>query len=84
MDIQRTICLFGLELIGGKDEGTSAIVRIKVRDVDHLVLGADGPVATAAISPDLMTTGEIDHFLDSALAELGNTARPDQGRSKKG
>lgn len=70
MERSKTVNRFGFDVHGGKDEYTSAIVRILVRDVENLVIGPHGPEATVAISPHLMAPIEIDNFVDSAVAEL--------------
>jgi hypothetical protein len=58
MKAAKTIGRFGYKLMGGADEDypTNAIVQVSA--------------AEAVISAHLMTPGEIDHFIDTAHADL--------------
>jgi hypothetical protein len=66
MKIEETKGKFGFHLVGGKDEPhpTPATVQIYVRS------SALSRCADLAISSHLMTAGEVDQFVDEAVAAL--------------
>ncbi|MCP4305507.1 MAG: hypothetical protein GY788_11640 [bacterium] len=70
MQNAKTIVRFGFDLHGGDDESRAPIVRILASDVENIVIGPEGRVANIVISPHLMTFGEIDEYVNSAIAEL--------------
>lgn len=72
MHIEMTKGTFGFHLAGGKGDayGAHANVQIFVRS------SALSRAADLAISPHMMSEGEIDRFIDDAIASL-ETIRKD-------
>jgi len=66
MRIEETKGTFGFHLTGGKDDPQAAYANVQI----FVRSSALSRSADLAISPHLMTEGEIDRFVDDAIASL--------------
>ncbi|WP_072390875.1 hypothetical protein [Hyphomicrobium sp. CS1GBMeth3] len=66
MRIEETEGRFGFHLTGGKGECPAACANVQI----FVKSSALSRAADLAISPHLMTAGEIDRFVDEAIASL--------------